>query len=335
MIEERYEPPSPEAMREIFRRAVAQAVRAPSVLNTQPWRFKLGDNAVEVLADPVRRLAEIDPDGRALSVACGTAAFFLRTALACESLVTSAEVCPEEARPELLVRVTVRVVEPPGDLVRALGEAIPKRASNRGAFLEMPVPDEMIERFKVGAAAENAWFMPLATESLRVRITALLMEADHWQWEDPDFRRELTAWLRADKTRALDGIPARDLGVGSSRIARLAARVIDLGEREALRDRDLVLASPLLAVIGTAGDHPEDYVHAGMALGRVLLEATDEGISASFLNPVMEVAEVRDQLARFIIENGGRGHPQVVLRMGYGPAVAPGERRPVDEVIVA
>src|SRR5258708_15580515 len=60
---------------------VATAARAPSVHNTQPWKFRVRGNAVELLADPSRKLHRIDPVGRELMISCGGALFCLRLGL--------------------------------------------------------------------------------------------------------------------------------------------------------------------------------------------------------------------------------------------------------------
>src|SRR4051812_4686331 len=47
---------------DLFRAATA-GIRAPSMHNSQPWRFRLRDGAIEVLADPARQLAVADSTG--------------------------------------------------------------------------------------------------------------------------------------------------------------------------------------------------------------------------------------------------------------------------------
>jgi nitroreductase len=61
---------------------VAKAARAPSVHNTQPWRFEAGRQGLELRADHGRELLRIDPAGREILVSCGAALFGLRLASA-------------------------------------------------------------------------------------------------------------------------------------------------------------------------------------------------------------------------------------------------------------
>ena len=62
------------------RSALQLAARAPSVHNTQPWKWRVGDSSVELLADEARRLRATDQDGRDLMLSCGAALHHLRVA---------------------------------------------------------------------------------------------------------------------------------------------------------------------------------------------------------------------------------------------------------------
>ena len=63
------------------RRVVTAAGMAPSLFNTQPWRFLLCPDRIEVHADLGRRLIAHDPEDRELRIACGAALFNLRLAV--------------------------------------------------------------------------------------------------------------------------------------------------------------------------------------------------------------------------------------------------------------
>ncbi len=105
----------------------------------------------------------------------------------------------------------------------------------------------------------------------------------------------------------------------------------DTGKGQAAKDRQLAERSPILAILGTEGDAPPDWLAAGQALARVLLREQAEGVWASFLKEPIEVPELRPRLRGAI---GVDGYPQLLIRMGYGREVRPTPRRPAEEVLV-
>ena len=74
----------PELPQQVIADLLDAAVAAPSMHNTQPWRFRVlrEAQAIELHADPERALRYGDPDGRAVHIACGAALFNLRLAAA-------------------------------------------------------------------------------------------------------------------------------------------------------------------------------------------------------------------------------------------------------------
>ena len=50
--------------------ALSLATRAPSVHNTQPWRFRVEQPAFELYSDP-RRWIRLDPKSREMLISCG------------------------------------------------------------------------------------------------------------------------------------------------------------------------------------------------------------------------------------------------------------------------
>ncbi len=55
-------------------RMLAAASRAPSVHNTQPWRFSVTPHVIELYADPGRKIHQ-DAIGRQMLISCGGALF--------------------------------------------------------------------------------------------------------------------------------------------------------------------------------------------------------------------------------------------------------------------
>ena len=84
------------------------------------------------------------------------------------------------------------------------------------------------------------------------------------------------------------------------------------------RDHAVFEKAPTLAVLSTTSDKPVDWVRAGQALERVLLEATAAGISASLMNQPVEQDDLRWQVRNPLT---GIGHGHMLLRLGYGSPV--------------
>ena len=54
--------------------AARQALAAPSIFNSQPWRWVVLPGALQLWADRSRQLVTADPQGRLLTLSCGVAA---------------------------------------------------------------------------------------------------------------------------------------------------------------------------------------------------------------------------------------------------------------------
>jgi hypothetical protein len=213
----------------------------------------------------------------------------------------------------------------PGE--EALFEAIPRRRTTRAAYEERQVPagaqGELVEE----AAREGAW-LHLVSDGEREAVAGLVAEGDRAQMGDKRFRRELAAWMHPNRSRAARGM--RGYGFGFSDLLSLGSplivRTFDLGEGEAAKDREFAEHSPLLSVLGTAGDAPRDWLAAGQAMERVLLRACWRGLASSFLNQPVEVEPIRPPARRG--DRADRDTPAACaalrLRAG-GPALPPGE----------
>lgn len=308
------------------------AILAPSSHNTQPWHFRVGPSSVEVLADRSRDLKVVDPDGRELTISCGAALFHLQLAMGCFGFQTQTELLPDPQHADLLARVAFAPCGTPSAEERSLFAAIPRRLTNRSAFSPEPVPDPLIGLLRAAAEAEGAWFHSAESDDERAAIADLIAEGDRQQWGNPAFRRELASWMRADHSSARDGMPGYGFGMGEveSLAAPLLIRTFDMGSGRAAKDEELALGSPELAVLGTARDTPEAWLAAGVAVERVLLRATADGLSYSFLNQSNEIPALRARLREVI---GQAGWPQMLMRFGYGPKGWHSPRRPVAEVL--
>lgn len=305
--------------------AVRDAVRAPSLHNTQPWRFRLHEGGIEVRVDPLRRLPATDPSGWGARIACGAALFNLRLALAVAGTPASVRLRPYPADPGVVARLVPDVPRRPTPTEQSLYAAIERRFSNRAPFWPDPVPADARWRLGEAARAEQCW-LELLIGTTAVNALAEIARSAHRVLErDPAYVTERSTWIRSEPSP--DGVPRAAGGPHSEPQDLLPQR--GYGGRNRPPGRDFE-PEPLVAVLGSAGNTATDQVVAGQALQRVLLTATDAGLAASLISQPIEVPGAREALRMSL---GRFGTPQMVMRIGYGQPGMGTPRRPVDEVV--
>ncbi|GGL01728.1 hypothetical protein Ppa06_70680 [Planomonospora parontospora subsp. parontospora] len=318
---------SPLATHAGLRRLVTAAGAAPSVHNTQPWRFGVHRREhIELHADPDRRLPVADPRGRSLHISCGAALFNLRLALRVAGWRPVSWPLPAIGDAGSTLLAAVRPVRAPlaSAAEHELYAAIQDRRTNRRPFSGALVPAGVMAELAAAVRLEGA-------ELVRVdgpAGTALLEEvamAEERLASDAGYRAELARWTGGDGRRS-DGLPPYVQGPRPDGVL-VPVRRFARANGETARFE----ARPQLVVVTTTGDGPQDWLRAGQALQRMLLVATLHGVSASFLNQPLDLRDMR----RHSDPRHRRGHPQMIVRIGYGPAVPRAPRRPVPEVLSA
>ncbi|WP_326766190.1 nitroreductase [Streptomyces sp. NBC_01591] len=315
---------------------VADATAAPSMHNAQPWLFRYGrlSRTIALRADFERRMPEADPSTRALHVGCGAALLNLRVSAAHHGLEAATTLLPVPSDPAFLAAVLLDShPDAPGgqadEEFRALHPAIADRHTSRYPFDEQAIPDDVRARLVRAARTEGADLAFLTASHLET-VLELIRDAEGYDRGDPARDAEQRHWARYTKTDApVDGIPDYAFG---PRDASERAINRDFTGTAALADRARVLFEnrPQLALLSTEGDRPVDWLGAGQALERVLLTATLDAVSTSFATQPLEWPDLR-----WILRDPvrGTGHPQMIIRLGYGPTGPRTPRRPVDRVL--
>jgi nitroreductase len=310
-----------------LRVAAAAAVRAPSMHNSQPWRLRLRDGAIEVLADRSRQLAVADTAGWALRLACGAATFNARLALAAHGTPAGVTLLPRDAGTDVIARLAPGVLRPPTYREQALAAAIPRRHSNRRPFWPDAVPSQARVELIEAARSEGAWLDLLVGMVPLAVFAEIAQSADRVLRRDPRYQSELMAWSHTDG--APEGVPVTAGAPTAEPHDLLPQR--GFGERRRAPGRDFE-PEPLVGILGTVGDLAMDQVVAGQALQRVLLTVVDQGLACSMISQPIEVPTARDQLSRSLRRSGV---PQIALRIGYGHPGRSTPRRSVGDILDA
>ena len=309
---------------------IAAAIRAPSVHNTQPWRWVVGEGRLDLYADRDRQLRVLDPTGRQLHISCGAALLHARVAAAAAGYGTVVQLLPDRSDADHLATVAFAAAEPDLDAQR-LSAVIDRRHTQRDPF-QAPLSAHVVEALRVAAATEHAVLHPVAQEDM-VGLSLLLARADETERSDPAYREELARWVRDPGSSARDGVPADALPHAAPGTWVTALQPRDFHAEQPLTpggDQPPAVEHPQIAVLVTELDDPTAWLHAGQALGRVLLELTDAGGAAQPLTQVLDMPTYRERVRRQLHL---LGHPQMLLRLGGAATVTEVPRRPVEEVL--
>lgn len=313
-----------------LRRAAIRATRAPSVHNTQPWRFAVRGGGLDIMADWSRRLTVLDPRGRQLLMSCGCAVFNARVSLAAAGHGVTVERFGEPSRPELVARIVPSPIWEPDPLLSRLDPAIDSRQTNRRHFVSEPVPGEVIATLRAVAHAEGSELFAITREEHRLALARLSHLADNIENADPGYRGELRQWT-SDDPRRLDGVPA----FAVPRVTGQAQDDIPLRDFDTrgmgwLPEDTRSSSRQCLVLLGTNADNPAAWEQCGEALERVLLEVSRLGFTSSPLTQVIEVPRTHGALRNAL---GLQMHPHIVLRIGRAPSTTPTRRRRLVDVM--
>ena len=308
---------------------IDMAARAPSVHNSQPWRFRIGPSTIEFYCDKQRKL-RTDILGREMLISCGAALFGLRLGVRSLGYLPVVRLLPDPAQPRLVARVGIGAPAPlTGEESRML-EAVPHRHTHRGPFEPGPLPDGLLRGLRDDALAEGATLTLVKEDAAYQRLAGIVLAAaDHLDL-DSRTRDETLRWTRDADSHARDGVSARTFAASAAaHPRRLTQRDFDLGRGLA---RLPAGGEPpaATAVLLTRGENWLEWLRAGQALHRLLLHAASERVFASLYTQPLELpatrALIRDRLAL-------PGNPQVLLQLGCASTMEPTARRPADELI--
>ena len=326
----------PLTVGEVARYAVTAAVWAPSVHNTQPWRFTVSGQQVSLHADAQRQLTVADADGREMMISCGAALFTARLALRSLGYIPRTSVLPDPGQPLLVARVSWRQQAARTEFEQRLFGQVRERRTHRAGFDLVPLPRGLLASLRDGAARYGTTLRIVADDGRRAALAAAVKTAERAQRLDGERVRELARWAPAPGSARADGVPP------TSYPARAEHTDPDFPGRDFAHGRGWGLPPPstalrfrsagVVALLTTVHDRPADWINAGQALQRILLTASTCGAAAALHTQPLEFGWLRE-LIRTRVSDGA--YPQLILRFGMVSQAAVSVRRSPDDVLPA
>lgn len=309
--------------------ALALAVRAPSVHNSQPWQWRIGERSVQLYADEDRRLPRIDPGRRDLLLSCGAALQHLTVALAALGWRSHVHRFPNAAEPNHLASVEFGAPAKASEQDIALAAAVPRRRTDRRWYSSWPVPAGDIALMAARAARAGVTLRRVQTPG---PLSELVAEAVRVHAADPDYLTELSMW--SGRFGSLSGVPARSAPPPDGDAA-IPARLFANPSLHQTQGVDAHEDAGVVVALATSTDDELAHLRAGEATGVVLLTATALGLSTCPVTEPLELESTRAAVRSVVL--GDDGYPQMLLRVGWAPVNAdplpPSPRRPLEDVV--
>lgn len=294
------------------RQAIALAARAPSVHNTQPWRWRTGAESVHLFADWSRQVPATDPDGRDLVISCGAALHHARVALAAFGWTTTVHRLPNPADPAHLAAIELSPSEPDADQI-ALAAAIERRCTDRRRLSGWPVSADDLRTISESATGQGALAFVVTDPAVLMHLNGAIAQAAVIQEHDPAYALEMAVWTGRGRGGP-DGVPAASVPRAQALGADPRRRAFPGGTLDQPAGKRYGQQT-YLVVIATSGDELESRVRAGEAASAALLAATRIGLATCPLSQPMEVSGTRRVIRDDVL--GGSAEPQLLLRMGW------------------
>ncbi|HEY5856067.1 MAG TPA: nitroreductase family protein [Aldersonia sp.] len=307
--------------------AIALATRAPSIQNTQPWRFRVDDVGVHLYADSTLRLPATDPDGRDLLLSCGAVLHHLEVAFGSLGWACDVHRMPRLYHHDHLATIELSPHSPTSEEID-LARAITQRRSDRRQYDSRPVPPGLLRELLDRADELGVTARELPEGDPRARLSEAIRAVGLIHARNTAYQSELQAWTGG---RGLtDGVPASN----ASRSAP-DAEFPNRAFANAAVDQPAGPDAATVIALGTARDDPEARLRAGEAASAVLLGATRLGMATCPLTEPLEIADIRAQLGQELL--GARLSQQILIRVGWPDSSAAElpetPRRPVAEVL--
>ncbi|MTE14314.1 Acg family FMN-binding oxidoreductase [Nocardia aurantiaca] len=303
---------SPLPSSETIEQAVRLAGRAPSLHNSQPWRWVFDGEALHLFSVRARMLPATDHSGRQMLISCGIALGHLRAALAATGWQTHVTYFPNPTRHDQLATVTLEPARIVTDADRDRAAAITVRYTDRLPFSAPAEWREFEPVLPVIVDPFDAVITVLPPEARTELARASRMTAAVRRY-DSGYQAELQWW--AGHSLAAEGIPPSARVTPDERqrvdLSRVLPAVDDEPRRTEIKDDESVV------LVVSSGSSFTELLRCGEALSTILLECTVAGYATCPISHVTEVPQSRSVIQGL---TGRAEQPQVLIRVGTVPA---------------
>jgi hypothetical protein len=318
-------PQPAEQMKELVR----YATLAANGHNTQPWKFSIRENTIQIHPDPRCHLAVVDPNDREQWISLGCALENLLIGARASGYSTN--VIYPDANEWIEVQLT-----PDTPQKDVLFDAIPLRQNTRSKYDGRPIHAADYAQIQNLPLEPGIEFSFADTREKIEMFLEYVNQGNLKQYADPAFIDELVSWIRFNKREALahlDGLYS--VCTGNPQVPRWFGKLFMASTKpsqQADADAEKLRSSAGAVVIASQSDDRTGWVRTGQVYERLALKLTSVNVKSAFLNQPIEIEDVRAQFGQAL--GIGGAFPQLLIRYGYTDSLPRSLRKPVEQVML-
>lgn len=316
--------PGKGTMDEKLRFLLNYAILAPSLQNTQPWKFAVRGDEIRVLADTLRWMPVTDPDQRELYISVGCALTNLLVAATHFGFRYEVHYFPQDD--DKLWVATVKFIDQNHSMTladRELFYAIPQRHTNRQVYLNKAVSERDLQEIRNAVDDPNVSLFLTDSIEVKRRVDQLQVQADFTQFADPHYRDELAYWMNQGALNPSWLI---------SRVGQMAVTYLNMGSTMIQKDAELLASAPLVGVLSTAENGHYHQVKAGEVFEHIALAGTGLRMGIQPMSQLLQVPALKAEVSA--LTSTPELEPQFIFRIGYAePAAGYTPRQQLESVL--
>ena len=315
---------------EIVAKAIRLACRAPSLHNSQPWRWIVGEETVDLFVDHERVIRSADRSGREALISCGAALDHFRIAMAAAGWKVNVTAFPNQNDRDHLASFEFSPAEHVTAAERDRAAAISRRRTDRLPFCA-PGDWERFEPALRNTVDHDRVALDVLADSARPALAVASRLTESVRRNDQYYHDEMRWWTGT--LGGYQGVPPSSL-VSENERERVGVNRTFPAVQHADRRRDIRADGAKILALSTPEYTRADALNCGEALSTVLIECTVAGLATCTLSHVTELPKSRAVIQEL---TGSPAVPQLLVRVGNAPALqdspAPTPRRPLSEVM--
>jgi hypothetical protein len=276
-----------------MRAALICAARAPSIHNSQPWKWRRRNGGLDLLSDDSRWAPATDPSRMDLLLSCGAALHHARIAFAALGWSTAVDRMPGSGGPAHLASLHFARAAQTSITqdVLALSAAMTKRFSNHAPYSSWEVPEGIATDLIQSGTAQGAVVVKLENQAVIEELS------------------KASTYPQPARTTGGDGTEAPTVRTRPCSAASVVRPPVSFEPSSLDEDASLFLA------VGTEHPDTESLLRAGEAASAILLEATVVGLSTCLISISAEMLHP-GRLLRSAMDSR-ISDPCVVVRTGW------------------